>query len=134
MKTGTNKKRAILMFGLLFLCMFAAKTYAEDWVYWGESHVDGDHDHDKIHVGKHDGRFRAIQLRVNGGAIEFDRVVVHFGNGTSEDLAIRSVIPEGGRTRAIDLPGERRVIDNVELWCSKAHWEHKPQVTLFGLK
>lgn len=134
MKTGINKKRAILMFGLLFLCMFAVKAYAEDWVYLGESHVDGDHDHDKIHVGKHDGRFRAIQLRVSGGAIEFDRVVVHFGNGTSEELAIRSVIPDGGHTRAIDLPGERRVIDNLELWYSKAHWEHKPQVTLFGLK
>jgi hypothetical protein len=26
------------------------------------------------------------------------------------------------------------VIENVELWYSKAHWEHKPQVTLFGLK
>jgi hypothetical protein len=129
-----NKKQAILMFGLLFLCMFAVKAYAEDWIYLGESHVDGDHDHDKIHVGKHDGRFRAIQLRVSGGAIEFDRVVVHYGNGTSEVLSIRSVIPDAGRTRAIDLAGDRREIDNVELWYSKAHWEHKPQVTLFGLK
>jgi hypothetical protein len=129
-----NKNRAILMFSFLFLCMITVKAYAEEWVYLGESHVDGDHDHDKIHVGKHDGRFRAIQLRVSGGAIEFDRVVVHYGNGTSEELSIRSVIPDGGRTRAIDLPGERRVIDNVELWYSKAHWEHRPQVTLFGLK
>jgi hypothetical protein len=79
MKTGMDRKCAVLMFGLLFLCKFAVKAYAEDWVYPGESHVDGDH-------------------------------------------------------IWIELPGERRVIDNVELWYSKAHWEHKPQVTLFGLK
>ena len=129
-----NKKRAIALFAMLFLCLFTVKAYAEEWTYLGESHVDGDHDHDKIHVGKHDGRFHAIQLRVNGGAIEFDRVVVHFGNGTSEELSIRTVIPDGGRTRVIDLPGERRVIENVELWYSKAHWEHRPQVTLFALR
>ncbi|HWY44950.1 MAG TPA: hypothetical protein VNX66_15745 [Candidatus Sulfotelmatobacter sp.] len=129
-----NKKRITMLFGLLFLCMITVKAYAEEWIYLGESHVDGDHDHDKIHVGKHDGHFRAIQLRVRGGAIEFDRVVVHFGNGTSEELSIRAVIPDGERTRAIELPGEHRVIDNVELWYSKAHWEHKPQVTLFGLR
>jgi len=134
MKIGTNRNRAILMFSLLFLCLFAVKAYAEEWIYLGESHVDGDHDHDKIHVGKHDGSFRAIQFRISGGAIEFNRVVVHFGNGTAEELSVRSVIPDGGHTRAIDLPGERRVIENVELWYSKAHWEHKPQVTLFGLK
>ena len=128
-----NRKRFVMLFSLLFLSMVAVRAYADEWIYLGDSHVDGDHDHDKIKVGKHDGRFRAIQLRVSGGAIEFDRVVVHFGNGTSEELAIRSVIPDGGRTRAIDLPGERRVIENVELWYSKAHWEHRPKVELFGL-
>ena len=59
-----NKKRITLLFSLLFLCMITVKAYAEEWIYLGESHVDGDHDHYKIHVGKHDGHFRAIQLRV----------------------------------------------------------------------
>jgi len=64
-----NKKRITMLFGLLFLCMIAVKAYAEEWIYLGESQVDGDHDHDKIHVGKHDGHFRAIQLTTSNSGI-----------------------------------------------------------------
>ena len=76
-------------------------------------------DHDNIHVGKHDGRFRAIQLRVEGGEVFFEKVIVHFHDGSHEELVIRDRIPSGGQTRAIDLPGDRRVIESVELWYGK---------------
>lgn len=117
----------------LGLCM-PYLAQAERWVYLGNSHVNGERDHDNIKVGRSDGRFRAIQLRVSGGAIEFQRVVVHYGNGSQEDVAIRDTIPAGGRTRAIDLPGERRTIESVELWYSKGRWSHDPKVTLYGMK
>ncbi len=91
-------------------------------------------DHDSIHVGKHDGRFRAIQLRVEGGEVFFENVVVHFHDGSHEELIVRDRIPSGGSTRAIDLPGNRRVIESVELWYGKARWEHRPKVALFGLR
>jgi len=107
---------------------------SDHWAYLGSAHVDGAVDHDNIHVGRSDGRFRAIQLRISGGAIEFQRVLVHFGNGTQEDLAIRERIPSGGATRAIDLPGERRIIESVELWYSKERWERHPKVSLYGIR
>ena len=120
---------------LLFVLALSVSSDArERWAYLGSAHVDGRVDHDSIHVGGGDGRFRAIQLRVSGGAIEFQRVVVHFGNGTQEELIIRDRIPSGGVTRPIDLPGERRVIESVELWYSKAPWEHRPKVSLFGIR
>ena len=129
------KKYSVWMAGLLVVLGLAVSLQArEGWIYLGEAHVDGAQDHDKIKVGRSDGRFRAIQLRVSGGAIEFERVLVHFGDGTQEDLAIRERIPSGGRTRAIDLPGERRVIESVELWYSKEKWEHRPKVRLFGIR
>jgi hypothetical protein len=130
------RKTLLSTIGMLFVLMLSASLYAQEgrWDYLGDAHVDGAQDHDNIHVGKHDGRFRAIQLRVSGGAIYFERVVVHFGNGTQEELVIRDKIPSGGSTRAIDLPGERRVIESVELWYGKDRWEHRPKVSLYGIR
>ncbi len=100
----------------------------------GDSHVDGAVDHDKIQVGRYDGAFRAIQIRVEGGAVRFQRVIVHFGNGGDMRVQMRSVIPDGGQTRIIDLPGDRRLIKSVEFWYAKASWNRRPTVTLLGLR
>jgi hypothetical protein len=48
--------------------------------------------------------------------VSFKRVVVHFGNGTDEELQFRQVIEAGGSTRAMDLRGRRRIIKSVEFW------------------
>lgn len=134
------KKTVLTIIGILFVLTLSTSLYAQEgryggrWDHLGDAHVDGGQDHDNIHVGRHDGRFRAIQLRVSGGGIYFERVVVHFGNGTQEELIIRDRIPSGGSTRAIDLPGERRVIESVELWYGKDKWEHRPKVSLYGIR
>jgi len=102
-------------------------------VYLGEAHVDGAVDHDKIKVGRSEGRFRAIQLRVDRAAIEFRHVVVHYANGTSEEVQVRQRIRAGGSTRDIDLRGADRVIESVELWYEKASYgSRRPRVRLFG--
>ncbi len=59
------------------------------WTYLGDSHVDGSVDHDSIRVGRSGGAFRAIQLRISGGAINFERVVVRYGDGTQDEIPIR---------------------------------------------
>lgn len=102
------------------------------WERLGQSHVDGRHDHDNIRVNAR-GAFRAIQLRVEGGAIEFQRVVVHFENGADTDVQIRDRIRAGDTTRAIDLPGDQRRIRSVEIWYSKENWGRRsPTLILFG--
>jgi len=131
----SRKILAVSAVSLLFILALTISASArERWAHLGRAHVDGGVDHDVIHVGRSDGRFRAIQLRVSGGAIEFQRVVVHFGNGSAEELVIRERIPSGGATRAIDLPGERRVIQSVELWYGKERWERRPRVDLYGIR
>ena len=115
---------------------FCTSMYATGghWAYLGDSHVDGSVDHDSIKVGRSDGSFRAIQLRVSGGAINFERVIVRYGNSTQEEIPIRAHIPDGGHTRAIDLPGDRRMIQSVDLWYSKGNWSRRPKVSLYGAR
>lgn len=122
---------------LLVLFSFSAVSYAQRdrWEYLGEANVDGQVDHDNIMVTKSKGAYRAIVIRVLNAPVEFDRVVVHFGNGSSDPIEIRSVIAPGGQTRVIDLPGERRIIERVEFWYARAarRVSRRPKVRLFGL-
>jgi hypothetical protein len=104
------------------------------WVYLGQTTVNGQSDHDRIGIGRNEGRFNSIQLRVTGAPVEFQRVVVHYTNGTSEAVELRNLIPAGGQTRAIDLRGNERAISNVEFHFSKANWRTRsqPRVSLYA--
>ena len=115
------------------LLMYAAPAaLAANWVYLGQSHVDGQHDHDNIEVGKAAGRYRFLQIRVHNAPIEFDHIVVHYGNGEPEVLHVRDVIRAGRNSRAIPLQGDR-FVQSFELWYGKARPNSaRPEVSLFG--
>jgi hypothetical protein len=103
-------------------------------VFLGSGRVNNGLDHDTIQVGQQLGTFRAVQLRVNGGAVNFLRIIVQYGNGTRSEIQVRSNIPSGGSTRNIDLPGDRRTIQRVDFWYSKANWATLPKVSLYGVR
>jgi len=100
----------------------------------GTAHVDKSEDHKTIHVGSEAGQFHSIQLRVTGGTVEFQRVIVHFGDGSKEELADAERVRSGGKTRELNLPGERRTIDSVELRYSKENLDTRPEVALYGAR
>ena len=130
----TSKK----VFPAIAMALFLGLSFtvqARGWVYLGEAHVDGEADHDKIKVGKSEGRFNAIQLRVDFAAIEFNHVVVHYGNGESEEVQVRQKIAAGGSTRDIHVNGRNRAIESVELWYERARYgSTRPRVRLFGFE
>ena len=130
------KRNSVWLLSLLVALVLGASVHAQEgrWVYLGNAHVDGRNDHDSIHVGRSDGKFRAVQLRVSGGAIDFQKVLVHFGDGSVQELEFREHIENGGRTRAMDLTGDRRRIESVELWYSKESWHRRPKVELWGVR
>ena len=118
---------------VLFVVSLSQAVSAQEWIHLGDKHVDGNSDHDKISLGSSEGRFRQLQIRVDDAAVNFNRVVVHFGNGSDEELQFREVISPGGSTRAMDLRGRRRIIKSVEFWYEKANWGSKrPTVRLYG--
>lgn len=126
------RKVIVSIFALALLCYVAPQAHADDWVYLGQAHVDGQHDHDNIEVGDKGGKYRFLQLRVANGPIEFDHIVVHYGDGEPETLQVRDVIRAGGHSRAIRLQGDR-FVKSFELWYSKANPDSgKPEVNLWG--
>jgi hypothetical protein len=113
---------------------FAAQAQSGRWEYLGESNVDGAIDHDRIRVGNRNA-YRAIQIHVERAAVSFDRVIVHYGNGEAVPITLANTIHAGQKTRVIDLPGNRRYIDNVEFYYRRGNWNNanKPKVRLFGM-
>jgi hypothetical protein len=126
------KKLFIPLIALALLIYIAPLAHADNWVYLGQAHVDGQHDHDNIEVGRAAGRYRFLQVRVHNAPIEFDRIVVHYGNGQAETLQVREVIRKAGHSRAIALQGDR-FVKSFELWYGKAKPNSgRPELTLFG--
>ncbi len=129
-----TRKAWPVLAGLVFVFAFSQAGNAQRgrWVHLGDKHVDGKVDHDKISIGRSDGRFRQLQIRVSDAAVDFQRVVVHYGNGEDEELQIRERVNAGGQTRAVDLHGNR-FISSVEFWYEKANWgSRRPTVSLYG--
>ena len=74
----------------------------------------------------------SCRFAIKNAPIEFDRIVVHYGNGAPEVLQVRDVIRRGGKSRAIALQGDR-FVQSFELWYGKARPNSgKPELTLWG--
>lgn len=86
----------------------------EGWTELGSRLVNGNVDHDSIAVGRADGTFRAIRVRVERGPIELYDVIVTFTDGTTFAPGTRLLFAEDSQTRVIDLPGQARAIRRVD--------------------
>ena len=117
--------------GLLAL-VFATPLFAGGrfWDFLGYTQVDSSKDHGSIQISRRDIHFHTIQLRVSGEAIFFDRLVVHFADGTSQELMVSDQISPGGRNYDL-LDG--RFLESVELWYYKDPRAHNPRVSLYGV-
>ncbi len=110
-----------------------ALARARDWVLLGERVVDDRLDHDVIAVSaRHD--YEALQVRVQGHAVQFRDMKVHYANGRTQDVELRGVIGAGQESRVIDLAGSERVIQRVEFWydAQTAGRGKKARVRVFG--
>jgi hypothetical protein len=118
----------------LLALAFATSLFARGqfWDFLGYT-VDCGQDHGRIQITRRDVHFRTIQLRVSGDAVFFDRLVVHFDDGTSQESMVSDRISPGGRDYVIDLLGERS-LESVELWYYKEPRVHNPRVSLYGVR
>ena len=135
LKPTSMTKPLLLLFGMLlsFIWTSAAVAQSGTWVELGSAKVDGRVDHDEIWVTALRGDFTAIKLTVVDEGVEFDHVIVHYGNGRNEEVEVREFIKAGGETRVIDLTGDDRVIRKVDFYFkSNPETKRKGKVILYG--
>ena len=78
-----------------------AKPVAAGWDRLGCKEVSFGVDHDMVKVGRKDGVFTAIRLKVRRAPIEMFGLRVTYGNGRKEDFKVRAVIPDGVKIQGI---------------------------------
>ena len=101
------------------------------WEHLGTKEIEGHADHDKISCHGKD-TYRALQFRVSGAAVQFDRIVVEYGNHERRPCPFRIRVRANGVSPVLDLVGGERDLTSVEFWYEKASWGHKPEVRLYG--
>ena len=68
-----------------------------------------------IPVGRQEGRFSAIRLRVERADVLLMNLKVVYEHGPPDEYQINNRIRAGAETQPLDLRGERRSIRQVEL-------------------
>lgn len=84
------------------------------WELLGRLTVDGRNDRDSLPVGRRQGRFAKLQLRVTNSSMKMHDVVVVFTDGTRYSPNTRLVFNRGAVSNVIDLPGTRRTIQRID--------------------
>jgi hypothetical protein len=102
------------------------------WTLLGEKQVDGKKDHDVVRVKGNDGPWSKVMLVVEDSDLELQDLEIQFGNGQKHNPSVKHVFKEGDRTRAIDLPGEKRHITKIALRYANLPGGGKARVLVFG--
>jgi hypothetical protein len=106
---------------------------AAAWVVLGCQPVGFNVDRDVLRVGRRDGRFTAIRLRVAGNDIRMLDLKVVYGNGEHDDIPVRAVIRAGGQSGLLDLHGRNRIIERVEMvYESRRNFRGRAEVCVDG--
>ena len=88
----------------------------QGWTLLGERIVNGHgrEDHDRINVGRYEGRFSKMTVVVQDADLEMIDMEVKFGHGDPWRPQMNFFFREGTRTRVIDFPGDERTIKFID--------------------
>lgn len=105
------------------------------WDKLGSARVGFLVDKDVIRVGRQEGRFEAVRLRIHGNDIQLISARVIYARGGGEDLRISGVYRAGSETQVVQLTDDRgRSIEQVELvYRSNPRARGEAVVDLWGL-
>ena len=130
-------KRIALMTFLAFLFSVGATTVSAQWKDLGSKSVKQGVEQDTWHLNSFKGQYRKVKFTVNHGKVKIHRLEIKYRSGETERVSINKVINPGGSTRVIDLRGNDRYLDVVDIWyeaVKSAKGGDSPTVTLWGFK
>ena len=112
-----------------------AAAPAPSWERLGCQSVGFGVDKDVIEVGRAEGAFTSLKLRVRQAPVEFFGLRVVFGNGRRQEFQINQKVPAGAESRRIDLAGDARGIGKIDLlYRSIPAFKGKAEVCADGLQ
>jgi len=104
------------------------------WTLLGERTVDGRFDHDRIDVGRYEGRFSKLTVVVENSDLELIDLSIKFERGAPWHPPVQHFFREGQRTRAIDFPGEERTIKHIDFRYRNLPGGGRARVAVYGLR
>ena len=107
---------------------------SKGWTKLGERDVNGRVDHDRIDVGRREGKFTKLTLYVEKSDLELLDFEITFANNERFHPEVRHVFKEGSRTRVIDLPGDERMIKSIDLKYKNLPGGGRARVEVWGWK
>ena len=107
---------------------------SKGWVKLGEREVNGRVDHDRIEVGRYEGRFSKLTMYVEHADLELLDFEITFGNGERFHPEMHHFFKEGSRTRVIDVPGGERTIKAINLRYKNVPGEWRARVEVWGFR
>jgi hypothetical protein len=104
------------------------------WTLLGERTVDGNYDHDRIDVGRYEGKFTRLTIVVENSDLELIDLSIKFGHGEPWHPEVSHFFREGQRTRAIDFPGDERTIKHIDFKYRNLRGGGRARVAVYGLR
>jgi len=121
-----------LLFAIMTIFVAPAQVIG-NWEKLGERKVQFKSEKDVIKCSSKKS-YTKLKIKVGEAPIEFDEVVVKYENGNSQEIRLRSEIPAGGESRVIDLPGNKRIVNEIifKYRSKKGHKGGKATVEVWG--
>lgn len=129
-------KRVVLMTFVMFLFVAGTTVVSAQWENLGSKEVKDRSEQDTWHITAARGQFRKIKFAISRRPVRFYRCEITYTNGEKDNVELRSLIPAGGESRAIDLRGNDRFLSKVDIWyeAASAGRGRRSTVTLWGFK
>ncbi len=127
-------RSTVFLFVILLSGLYRPSFYAQGrWEHLGSRTVDWGIDRDVIPVTWREGAFNAIRIEVRGGALNMHKCIIHFENGSVEEIPLRHTFTRRSASRLIDLPGNKRMIEKIIFWYDTKNFARsKAVVTVWG--
>jgi len=111
----------------------STKSKAGDWFFLADKKVGFSSDHDVINFGNWKDDVRQIKLKITDGPLKMYKMIIHFDNGTTQNVELRNRFVQGSESRVIDMDGGLRHLTKIEFWYeTKGYLRGKSRMAVWG--
>jgi hypothetical protein len=130
------------IFSLSLVAFFAivssftnVKSNAGPWRYLGDKSVGFSVDRDVLRFSNWGDDVRQLKIKVTDGPLKMYSMVVHFDNGSAQNVELRNTFKQGSWSRVIDLDGGLRHLEKIEfVYETQGFLNGKSRVAVWGKK